>query len=98
MHRGGVAVQSRITNLIIKIAKELKNSNNIDENSYLFSTNDALFDSVGLIEFVVELEEALYDEFGKDISLSDEKAMSQSRSPFISIKTLSNYIYKSLNE
>ncbi|WP_291894826.1 hypothetical protein [Campylobacter sp.] len=29
---------------------------------------------------------------------SDEKAMSQSRSPFINIKTLSNYIYKSLNE
>ncbi|WP_180383988.1 hypothetical protein [Campylobacter vicugnae] len=50
-----MVVQSRITNLIIKIAKELKNSNNIDENSYLFSTNDALFDSVGLIEFVVEL-------------------------------------------
>lgn len=91
-------MQTKITNLIINIAKRVKNSDNIDENSYLFGSDGALFDSIGLIEFVVELEYALYDELGQNISLADEKAMSQTTSPFISVKTLSRYICKSLNE
>lgn len=91
-------MQIGVTNLIIKIAKKIKNSNNIDENSYLFGSNEALFDSIGLIEFLVELEYALYDELGKNISLADEKAMSQTTSPFISVKILSRYICKLLNE
>ena len=91
-------MQIEVTNLIIKIAKKIKNSDNIDENSYLFGSNKALFDSIGLIEFLVELEYALYGELGKNISLADEKAMSQTTSPFINVKTLSRYICKLLNE
>ena len=91
-------MQIGVTNLIIKVAKKIKNSDNIDENSYLFGSNEALFDSIGLIEFLVELEYALYDELGQNISLADEKAMSQTTSPLINVKTLSRYICKLLNE
>lgn len=35
-------MQIGVTNLVIKIAKKIKNSDNIDENSYLFGSNEAL--------------------------------------------------------
>ncbi|MGM9997763.1 hypothetical protein [Campylobacter lanienae] len=87
-----------IQNLIIQTIKTIKKDAIIDENSYIFGSSNALFDSIGLIELVVELEEAIYEKFGQNISLSDAKAMSQKTSPFININSLIKYIQKSLNE
>ncbi|MEE3704631.1 hypothetical protein V2I29_03395 [Campylobacter sp. CX2-8023-23] len=91
-------MQIEIKNLIIQTIKIIKKDAIVDENSYIFGRSNALFDSIGLLELVVELEEAIYDKFGKNISLSDKKAMSQKTSPFININSLSRYIQKSLNE
>jgi acyl carrier protein len=60
--------------------------------------SDGLFDSMDLVSFIVELEEELENEFSIEISLMDEKAMSNRTSPFINAKTLSNYIKESINE
>ena len=38
------------------------------------------------------------EKFNKEIILADEKAMSQERSPFLSVKSLADYIEKLLNE
>ena len=48
-------------------------------------------DSLGLVGLLVDIEDALRDQ-GHDISLSDSRAMSQSRSPFRSVPTLVAYI------
>lgn len=48
-------------------------------------------DSLGLVGLLVDIEDALRDE-GHDVSLSDSRAMSQSRSPFRSVPTLVAYI------
>lgn len=48
-------------------------------------------DSLGLVGLLVDIEDALRDE-GHQVSLSDSRAMSQSRSPFRSVPSLVAYI------
>ncbi len=57
----------------------------------LFGKNGRL-DSLGLVSFIVEVEQELEDEFGVGITLADERAMSQKNSPFLTLHTLEEYI------
>lgn len=57
----------------------------------LFGQGSAL-DSLGLVIFLVEVEGRLADRFGLERPLSDDRAMSQQRSPFRTIETLAAYI------
>ena len=52
---------------------------------------DSPLDSLGLVQLVVDLEQGLA-KAGLHLSLTDEKAMSQKRSPFASIETLAAFI------
>lgn len=52
---------------------------------------DGLLDSLGLVTLVVAVEQAVEDRFGVSISLADERAMSQTRSPFRTIGSLAEY-------
>lgn len=54
--------------------------------------------SLGLVNFVMETEEKISDEFRVEISLADEKAMSRSRSPFRTVESLVDYIHELLIE
>ena len=53
---------------------------------------------MGLVNLIVLLENNIDDVFGKSISLTSEKALSQKRSPFQNIETLSNFVETLLNE
>ena len=48
-------------------------------------------DSMGLVAFLVDIEESFQDN-DVNISLSDERAMSQSHSPFRDVQSLTDYI------
>jgi hypothetical protein len=67
------------------------------ENIKLFG-GDGLLDSIGLVSFVVEVEEKLEDEFDVSVVLADEKAMSRRTSPFARISYLADYILEVVNE
>ena len=67
------------------------------ENIKLFG-GDGLLDSIGLVSFVVEVEESLEDEFNVSVILADEKAMSRRTSPFARISYLADYILEVVNE
>jgi acyl carrier protein len=54
---------------------------------------DSPLDSLGLVSLLMEVEEVLRDE-GIEISLSDERAMSQRSSPFRSVPALVRYIHE----
>lgn len=69
----------------------LVNSLSEGENIKLFG-NDGVLDSLGLVSFIVLVEEVLEDEFGISIVLADEKAMSRRTSPFSRISYLADYI------
>lgn len=61
-----------------------------DENTVLFGP-DGLLDSVALVSFVIDVEEAIRSASGAGLSLADERAMSQSRSPFRRVSSLADY-------
>ncbi|NPV76422.1 MAG: acyl carrier protein [Anaerolineae bacterium] len=49
-------------------------------------------DSLGLVNLIVILEGILQDAYNLDISLADERAISQKNSPFRTVQSLAEYI------
>ena len=72
--------------------KELKEA---DSRTILFGKN---LDSMGIVLLVTEIEEEIFEEYGKEIALADERAMSQKTSPFRSVKSLVKYIGNILDQ
>jgi acyl carrier protein len=60
--------------------------------------SEGLLDSMGLVNLVVALEERIQDEYDVPITIADERAMSQNKSPFRTIGSLADYIEKLLCE
>ena len=52
---------------------------------------DSSLDSLGLVGLLLDIEEGL-QEIGCDVVLSDERAVSQKRSPFRSVQSLVTYV------
>ena len=59
---------------------------------------DGRLDSLGLVNLLVIIEQNIEDEFDVSITMADERAMSQKRSPFRTIGTLADYIDMLLKE
>ena len=53
---------------------------------------ESKLDSLSLVTLIVDIEQRLTDGLGAEILLTDEKAMSQKRSPFRDVKSLVDYI------
>lgn len=61
------------------------------DEAELFGKTGAL-DSLGLVTFVVAVEEQLEKTFGVIVTLADERALLQTDSPFQSVGAMMNYI------
>jgi hypothetical protein len=57
-----------------------------------------MFDSIGLVSLIVEIEQGVSDLTGKAVTLADDRAMSQNHSPFRSVGTLADYTLTLVNE
>lgn len=88
-----------IFNAIEEINCLLPDESRLDKknNTVLYGQKSKL-DSLGLVNLIVEVEQKMQDELGVSINLTDEKALSQSNSPFYSVDTLCKYIFNHLNE
>jgi hypothetical protein len=62
-----------------------------DPDSLLFGVGAPL-DSIGLVNFVLVVEELIQTKTGKAVRLVNESSMSATRSPFRTLKSLSEYI------
>lgn len=69
----------------------------VNENTILFG-NGSNIDSLSLVSVIVDLELVFSDEFGHDISLTDDRAMTRVISPFDNITNLVDYIEEIVNE
>lgn len=78
------ALQEQSDGRGIKIAAEL------GRETTLFG-RDGVLDSMGLVALVVAVEQAIEDEYGVSVSLADERALSERKSPFRTIGTLAEY-------
>ena len=92
-------MKKRILDIIYKAIEDLKSESNVDiciekslETKLIGA--DGNLDSLSLVSLLIIIEQKLEDEFDKTITIADERAMSQKNSPFKSVKSLSDYIYK----
>ena len=84
----------KIIDLVIKTVQEV--GYDLDNQALIEANKDTLLfgenlDSMGIVFLVTDLESKISEKLNIDITLADERAMSQKTSPFRSIKTLSEY-------
>ena len=95
-------MERKVQDIVIQTLKEVNEEldtpqlQNPDADTRLFGGRGVL-DSLALVSFVTDLEEAIDEAFDRQVVLADEKAMSQKTSPFRSVRTLSAYIVKLLD-
>ena len=79
-----------------EILSELMRGNPIEMPELNESTRligkKAVLDSLGLVNLIVSIEQQLSDDHDISITIADERAMSQEKSPFRTIGSLSDYI------
>jgi D-alanine--poly(phosphoribitol) ligase subunit 2 len=63
----------------------------LSPQTVLFGEEGSL-DSLALVNLIVAVEERIEEDFDTTISLADERALSQTESPFRTISTLADYI------
>ena len=63
----------------------------VGPDTLLFGT-DAPLDSLSLVSVIVDVEQAVSDIAGTEVSLTDDRAMSQEVSPFTDVAALTSYI------
>ena len=96
-------MNEKILNLIIRSVKEV-NEQLIEDKDLEQSAETILFgkegklDSLALVNLLVAIEQNIEDEYDITITIADEKAMSQERSPFRTIGTLVDYIDMLIND
>ena len=67
----------------------------VGDNPTIFGADGAL-DSLGLVNFLADLEYRLAAEFGRELVLASDRAMSRTRSPFRDVDALTAYVLELL--
>ncbi|MBR3622888.1 MAG: acyl carrier protein [Selenomonadaceae bacterium] len=88
-----------ITKEIHGFNKTLDTPINLDKGkeSVLFG-RDSNLQSIDFVSLIASIEQAVSDEYGKELSLVDARAMSQKNSPFRTVGSLAEYINEILKE
>ena len=67
-----------------------------------FKTNlfggDGALDSLGLVNFLINLEQKIEDNYDVELTIANEKAMSLKNSPFRTVESLNDYLIGLLDE
>jgi D-alanine--poly(phosphoribitol) ligase subunit 2 len=95
--------KNRILQVVLQSIDEINEQMTDDEpmkkelGTIIYGKNGTL-DSLGLINLVVAVEQNIEDEFSIELTLADERAMSQESSPFRTIDSLVEYIKMLIEE
>ena len=96
-------MRDRITRLILSLAEEQGPAlpapieTHKGSEACLYGPGGAL-DSLALVSFIVELETALEAQLGISVVLASERAVSQRRSPFLTVGSLAAFIERLMEE
>lgn len=92
----GVSVSEEVTALIVDAVREhadtraIASPSEIGVDTPLFG-RDGMLDSLGLVALVVAVEQAIEDQYGVSVTLADERALSERKSPFGTVGALAAY-------
>jgi acyl carrier protein len=63
----------------------------VDEGTRIFG-RDGNLDSMQIVSLLMEVEQRVNERYGTTITIADDRAMSQERSPFRTIASLADYV------
>lgn len=98
--------KSDVTSLVIESVRQVlseideKNRPKVEilEGSTRLVGREAILSSLGLVSVIVEIEQRLSDDHGIVITIADERALAQERSPFRTVGSLVEYVWLLLTE
>jgi acyl carrier protein len=86
----------------LKNTVEITTGNVVDLDGFQESTrligHEAVLDSMGLVSLLLDIEQSISEQFDVVIIIADERAMSQKRSPFRSVESLTDYVLDLVKE
>lgn len=81
---------------------EMSTGKSTEQNSFTESTrligHEAVLDSMGLVSLLLDVEQSISEQYDVVIIIADERAMSQKRSPFRSLESLTDYVLELVKE
>ena len=98
-----MASMEQITASLLRAVEEL-NQERPEGAKVPLGADTALFgaaghlDSLGLVNLVLMAERNIQEDFGCAITLADERALSEEKSPFLTINSMAAYVAKLLGE
>jgi acyl carrier protein len=69
----------------------------LSSDTPLFGQGGTL-DSLSLVTLILIVEEKVFDKLGVTITIADDKALSQKRSPFSNVSSLAEYVNRLIQE
>lgn len=98
-----MSIESQVEALILESIREINEQ--LPENARIEPSRETRifgevggFDSLALVNLIVNVEQRIQANFDVKVTLADEKALSQRNSPFRSVDSLANYIQLLLQE
>ena len=93
--------KEKIHELILKALTDLietfpENERFVPSSETVLFGQGSAIDSLTLVSFIVDLEALLSAEYGEEISLTDDRAMTREKSPFSNVGSLADYIQEIL--
>jgi D-alanine--poly(phosphoribitol) ligase subunit 2 len=64
-----------------------------DPNETRLYGRQGVLDSLGLVSLLAAIEQAMEEQYDLQVTLADERAFSQARSPFRTVASLAEYIH-----
>ena len=89
--------RNRLIMLVVEQLQEALDEEDREEETEVTSTSplvgaEAVISSLGLVNFITNVETELDDQFELEVTLVSEEALSRSKSPFQTCETLTDYI------
>lgn len=90
-------MKEKILELIYNQLEEINSDSNdkipINEDVILYG-KDGFFDSLEFVNFIIDLEMAINEEFNTEVTLANESAFTEDNNPFENPKVICEYIEK----
>lgn len=99
-----MAEYTKILDLVLEATEEAFRQKEINNEGSSIQPDTALFglnghlDSLALVYLVLDVEQRVEESLGVPIILTDDRAMSQRRSPFRTVESLAQYVHSQVNE
>jgi len=96
-------IQKQVTDLVYTVIDEINRQRPatdklVKSQKTLLTGSDAALDSLGLITFILSVEQKIQEQFNLQISLSNENIIQSNNGPLRSVGSLIKYITEKIGE